>query len=62
MVGKDKWSDIAVVKAKINDKNINSIHIGNSDKLVLGESILIVGNPLGEKSLEIRYQKGLFRG
>ena len=49
VVGKDKWSDIAVVKAKINNKNIKPIHIGNSNKLVLGESILIVGNPLGEE-------------
>lgn len=61
MVGKDKWSDIAVVKAKINDKNINSIHIGNSDKLVLGESILIVGNPLGEE-FRNTVSKGLFLG
>lgn len=49
VVGKDKWSDIAVVKAKINNKNIKPIHIGNSNNLVLGESILIVGNPLGEE-------------
>ena len=61
MVGKDKWSDIAVVKAKINDKNINSIHIGNSDKLVLGESILIVGNPLGEE-FRNTVSKGIISG
>ena len=61
VVGKDKWSDIAVVKAKINDKNINSIHIGNSDKLVLGESILIVGNPLGEE-FRNTVSKGIISG
>lgn len=61
VVGKDKWSDIAVVKAKINDKNINPIRIGNSDKLVLGESILIVGNPLGEE-FRNTVSKGIISG
>ena len=61
VVGKDKWSDIAVVKAKINDKNIKPIRIGNSDKLVLGESILIVGNPLGEE-FRNTVSKGIISG
>ena len=61
VVGKDKWSDIAVVKANINDKNIKPIHIGNSDKLILGESILIVGNPLGE-DFRNTVSKGIISG
>lgn len=61
VVGKDKWSDIAVVKAKLNDKSVKSIHIGNSDKLVLGESILIVGNPLGE-DFRNTVSKGIISG
>lgn len=61
VVGKDKWSDIAVVKAKINNKNIKPIHIGNSNKLVLGESILIVGNPLGEE-FRNTVSKGIISG
>lgn len=48
VIGKDKWSDIAVIKANIKDQNIKPIEIGDSSKLVLGESIIVVGNPLGE--------------
>ena len=44
---KTKWSDIAVVKAKISDDSIKTITMGDSNNLVLGESILVVGNPLG---------------
>lgn len=47
VIGKDKWSDIAVVKAKISDESIKTITMGDSNNLVLGESILVVGNPLG---------------
>ena len=47
VIGKDKWSDIAVVKAKISDDSIKTITMGDSNNLVLGESILVVGNPLG---------------
>ncbi|MDS0929291.1 serine protease Do [Staphylococcus capitis] len=47
LVGKDKWSDIAVVKAKLSDESMKPITLGDSNNLVLGESILVVGNPLG---------------
>ncbi|MFF5513380.1 S1C family serine protease [Staphylococcus capitis] len=47
VVGKDKWSDIAVVKAKLSDESMKPITLGDSNNLVLGESILVVGNPLG---------------
>ncbi|MHB7942296.1 S1C family serine protease [Staphylococcus capitis] len=47
VVGKDKWSDIAVVKAKLSDENMKPITLGDSNNLVLGQSILVVGNPLG---------------
>lgn len=47
VVGKDMWSDIAVLKATINNKNVQPIKIGRSNQLKLGESILVVGNPLG---------------
>lgn len=46
VVGKDKWSDIAVVKAKLSDESMKPITLGDSNNLVLGESILVVGNPL----------------
>nr|WP_228480593.1 S1C family serine protease [Staphylococcus sp. GDY8P57P] len=47
VVGKDMWSDIAVLKATINNKNVQPIKIGRSNQLKLGETILVVGNPLG---------------
>nr|WP_249663651.1 S1C family serine protease [Staphylococcus pasteuri] len=47
VVGTDKWSDIAVVKAKSVDKSVKAIKTGDSNHLVLGEPILVVGNPLG---------------
>lgn len=47
VVGKDKWSDIAVIKAKLSDESMKPITLGDSNNLVLGESILVVGNPLG---------------
>ena len=48
VIGTDKWSDIAVVKAKIKKQsNIKAIKHGDSQKLVLGEPIIAVGNPLG---------------
>ena len=36
-----------MVKAKISDDSIKTITMGDSNNLVLGESILVVGNPLG---------------
>ncbi|MDS3994062.1 trypsin-like peptidase domain-containing protein [Staphylococcus capitis] len=47
VIGKDKWSDIAVVKAKLIDDSMKPITLGDSNNLVLGQSILVVGNPLG---------------
>ncbi len=47
MLGKDKWSDLAVVKATSSDSSVKEIAIGDSNNLVLGEPILVVGNPLG---------------
>lgn len=47
VIGKDKWSDIAVVKAKLTDDSMKPITLGDSNNLVLGQSILVVGNPLG---------------
>ncbi|UXR78904.1 MULTISPECIES: serine protease [unclassified Staphylococcus] len=50
VIGKDKWSDIALmtVKAsKVDEKQLKPFKRGNAEKLVLGESVLVVGNPLG---------------
>ncbi|HDC4146950.1 TPA: trypsin-like peptidase domain-containing protein [Staphylococcus aureus] len=47
VLGKDKWSDLAIVKATSSDSSVKEIAIGDSNNLVLGEPILVVGNPLG---------------
>ncbi|PTI89188.1 S1C family serine protease [Staphylococcus warneri] len=47
VISTDKWSDIAVIKAKSADNSVKAITIGNSNHLVVGEPIIVVGNPLG---------------
>ncbi|WP_426428956.1 trypsin-like peptidase domain-containing protein [Staphylococcus equorum] len=48
VIGTDKFSDIAVVKAKVKSRSdVKPIKLGDSSTLVLGEPIIVVGNPLG---------------
>lgn len=48
VIGTDKFSDIAVVKAKVKSgSDVKPIEMGDSSTLVLGEPIIVVGNPLG---------------
>lgn len=48
VIGVDKFSDIAVIKAKVkSDSDVKAIKMGDSSTLVLGEPIIVVGNPLG---------------
>lgn len=46
LVGTDSDSDVAVLK--IEAKGLTPAICGDSDKLVVGETVLAVGNPLGE--------------
>lgn len=49
LIGSDSQTDIAVIK--IDPENGESLHaatIGNSDKLVVGQAVIAIGNPLGE--------------
>ena len=46
LVGEDTTSDIAVVK--IDATGLTPATVGNSDNLKVGESVMAVGNPLGE--------------
>ena len=48
VIGSDLDADIAVVSIKPGDKKLTSAVIGNSDTLVVGEEIVVIGNPLGE--------------
>lgn len=48
VIGTDKFSDIAIVKAKVkSDSDVKPIKMGDSSTLVLGEPIIVIGNPLG---------------
>ncbi|RIP35730.1 serine protease [Staphylococcus gallinarum] len=48
VIGKDAFSDIAVVKAKVKgNQDVKAMKLGDSSTLVLGEPIIVVGNPLG---------------
>ncbi|MBF2170604.1 serine protease [Staphylococcus epidermidis] len=47
VIGKDKWSDLTVVKAKVADENIKPMTMGDSNNIKLAEPILVIGNPLG---------------
>ena len=46
IIGEDSTSDIAVIK--IEADGLTPAIVGDSDKLAVGESVLAVGNPLGE--------------
>lgn len=46
VVGEDDTSDVAVLKIDATDLTLATV--GNSDSLAVGESVLAVGNPLGE--------------
>lgn len=49
LIGTDDVADIAVIKIKPTDGVKLSVAVlGDSDKLVVGESVLAIGNPLGE--------------
>ncbi|NLN06804.1 MAG: PDZ domain-containing protein [Firmicutes bacterium] len=45
LVGKDRVSDLAVIK--INAANLTAATFGDSDKIVVGEMAIAIGNPLG---------------
>ena len=46
IVNYDTYEDIALLK--IDASGLTPAHIGDSDELVVGEEVLVVGNPLGE--------------
>lgn len=46
LVGEDEQTDLAVIK--VEAKGLSAAKIGNSDELAQGETVLVIGNPLGE--------------
>jgi putative serine protease PepD len=45
IVGRDSTYDLAVIK--VNMKNLKALVLGDSDKVVVGDSVIAIGSPLG---------------
>lgn len=46
VVGSDSKTDVGILK--VNAKNLKPVTIGDSDSLVVGETAVVIGNPLGK--------------
>ncbi len=51
LIGYDDTNDIAVLK--IDAKGLKPVTIGDSDKLSVGDSVVAIGNPLGELTFSL---------
>lgn len=58
LVGSDSDTDLAVLKIKA-DSDLPAATLGDSDKLSLGDDVVVIGNPLG---LETSVSKGVVSG
>jgi S1-C subfamily serine protease len=47
LVGVDSGSDVAVIKVDPTGVDLHPLPLGNSDKVVVGEPVVAIGNPLG---------------
>ncbi len=56
IVGKDKNTDVAVVK--IHDKNLPYAKLGNSDEMEVGQIVLAIGNPFS-RELQLTVTDGI---
>jgi serine protease Do len=61
VVGRDPKTDIAVLK--IETKNLPVIHLGNSDKVQVGDVVLAIGSPFGlSQTVTMGIVSGVGRG
>ena len=51
LVGYDESNDVAVLK--VEAKNLKPVILGNSDNLNVGDTVLAIGNPLGELTFSL---------
>lgn len=47
VVGSEPNKDIAVVRIQAPDSKLKAVHVGSSDKLIVGQKVLAIGNPFG---------------
>lgn len=48
VVGSDPQTDLALIKITV-DNHVTPIKLGNSESLVVGQEVLAIGNPLGQR-------------
>lgn len=48
IIGTDPRTDLAVIKVKV-DNHVTPIKFGDSDNIVVGEEVVAIGNPLGQR-------------
>lgn len=53
LVGYDESNDIAVLK--VDAKNLQTVVVGDSDTLRVGDSVVAIGNPLGELTFSLTH-------
>jgi len=46
-VGRDPYSDLAVIKVDVDPDLLHPLPLGNSSDLVVGETVIAIGNPYG---------------
>lgn len=47
VVGRDAYSDLAVVKVDVPSDRLRSLELGDSDALQVGQRVIAIGNPFG---------------
>jgi serine protease Do len=48
IIGSDPQTDLALIKIKV-DNHVTPIKLGDSESLVVGQEVLAIGNPLGQR-------------
>ena len=62
VVGSDESSDLAVVKADLEDATVTPIEVGDSSSLVMGQWVMAIGSPYGlEQSVSTGIVSALYR-
>ena len=62
LVGQDPSTDLAVLKVDVDARALTPLHLGNSDRVRVGDSVVAIGNPLGlERSVTAGIVSALHR-
>jgi 2-alkenal reductase len=49
VVGRDPFSDLAVIKVDVNSSLLQPVELGDSSTLVVGQNVFAIGNPFGQE-------------